>query len=165
MSQIKISKNYPKTPHRHIQTHGNFGDWNYEAKVSAQTLTQFTATNLDRDFIASVLIDLEKQNVVFNKPTTQVRDSYFIATHTDKKDPQNIKSQLQNDNTQSDPESNLFSNLPEPDLVSPDDNTVTASDIKEFSNINTNEPITVDNAISLEDEVQSIHFTVTTPAK
>ena len=128
-------------------------------------MTQFTATNLDRDFIASVLIDLEKQNVVFNKPTTQVRDSYFIATHTDKKDPQNIKSQLQNDNTQSDPESNLFSNLPEPDLVSPDDNTVTASDIKEFSNINTNEPITVDNAISLEDEVQSIHFTVTTPAK
>ena len=38
-------------------------------------------------------------------------DSYFIATHTDKKDPQNIKSQPQNDNTQSDPESNLFSNL------------------------------------------------------
>ena len=128
-------------------------------------MTQFTATNLDRDFIASVLIDLEKQNVVFNKPTTQVLDSYFIATHTDKKDPQNIKFQLQNDNTQSDPESNLFSNLLEPDLVSPDDNTVTASDIKEFSNINTNEPITVDNAISLEDEVQSIHFTVTTPAK
>ena len=119
-------------------------------------MTQFTATNLDRDFIASVLIDLEKQNVVFNKPTTQVCDSYFIATHTDKKDPQNIKFQLQNDNTQSDPESNLFSNLLEPDLVSPDDNTVTASDIKEFSNINTNEPITVDNAISLEDEV---HYT------
>ena len=44
-------------------------------------------------------------------------------------------------------------------------NTVTTSNTKEFSNINTNEPITVDKAISLEDEDQSIHFTVTTPAK
>ena len=44
-------------------------------------------------------------------------------------------------------------------------NTVTTSNTKEFSNINTNEPITVDKAISLEDEVQSIHFSVTTPAK
>ena len=44
-------------------------------------------------------------------------------------------------------------------------NTVTTSNTKEFLNINTNEHITVDKAISLEDEVQSIHFTVTTPAK
>ena len=44
-------------------------------------------------------------------------------------------------------------------------NTVTTSNTKKCSNINTNEPITFDTAISLEDEVQSIHFTVTTPAK
>ena len=43
--------------------------------------------------------------------------------------------------------------------------TVTTSNTKEFSNIKTYEPITVDKAISFEDEVQSIHFTVTTPAK
>ena len=55
--------------------------------------------------------------------------------------------------------------------VLPDDttpianNTVTASNTKEFSNINTNEPITVDKAISLKDEVQSMDFTVTTPVK
>ena len=42
---------------------------------------------------------------------------------------------------------------------------VTTSNTKEFSNIKTYEPITVDKAISFEDEVQSIHFTVTTPAK
>ena len=126
------------------------------------------ATNVDRDFIASVLNNLENQNVIFNKPTTQGYHSYSVAILKDKKGPQNIKSQPQ---TQSDPESNQFSNQPEPDLVSPDDttpivnNTVTASNTKEFSNINTNEPITVDKAISLEDEVQSIHFTVTTPAK
>ena len=44
-------------------------------------------------------------------------------------------------------------------------NTVTTSNTKEFSNTNTNEPILVNKAISLEDEVQSIYFTVTTPAK
>ena len=43
--------------------------------------------------------------------------------------------------------------------------TVTISNTKEFSNINTHEPITIDKAISLEDEVQSIHFTITKPAK
>ena len=34
------------------------------------------ATNVDRDFIASV---------IYNKPTTQGLDSYFIASHSDKK--------------------------------------------------------------------------------
>ena len=43
--------------------------------------------------------------------------------------------------------------------------TVTTSNTKVFSNIKTHEPITVDKAIRLEDEVQSIHSTVTTPAK
>ena len=43
--------------------------------------------------------------------------------------------------------------------------TVATSNTKKFSNINNHEPITVDKAISLEDEVQSMHFTVTTPAK
>ena len=121
------------------------------------------ATNIDRDFIASVLNDLEKQNVIYNKATTQGLDSYFIASHTDKEDSKNIRSQAQNDNTQSDPEPNLFSNQPGHDLVSPDDTTT--SNAKAFSNIKTHEPITVDKAISLQDEVQSIHFTVTTPAK
>ena len=121
------------------------------------------ATNIDRDFIASVLNDLEKQNVIYNKATTQGLDSYFIASHTDKEDPKNTRSQAQNDNTQSDPEPNLFSNQPGHDLVSPDDTTT--SNAKAFSNIKTHEPITVDKAISLQDEVQSIHFTVTTPAK
>ena len=79
-------------------------------------ISKSEATNLDRDFIASILNDLENQNVIFNKPTTQGLDSYSIATHTDKKDPQNIISQPQNDNTQSDPESNLFLNQPAPDL-------------------------------------------------
>ena len=34
------------------------------------------ATNLDREFIASVLNDLENQNVIYNKPTTQGFDSF-----------------------------------------------------------------------------------------
>ena len=81
------------------------------------------ATNIDRDLTASVLNDLQNQNVIYNKPTTQGLDSYFIASHTDKKDPKNTKSQAQNDNTQCDPEPNLFSNQPGHDLVSPDDTT------------------------------------------
>ena len=44
------------------------------------------ATNLDRDFIALVLNDLENQNVIYNKPTTQGVDSYFLASHIYKKD-------------------------------------------------------------------------------
>ena len=43
--------------------------------------------------------------------------------------------------------------------------TVTTSITKKFSNIKTREYITVDKAISLEDEVQFIHSTVTTSAK
>ena len=134
-------------------------------------ISKSEATNVDRDFIATVLNDLENQDVIFNKPATQGLDSYFTVTHTDNIDPKNIKSQPQNDNTQSDPESNLISNQSGLDLFSHDDttavvnNTVTTSNTKEFSNINTNEPITVNKAISLEDEVQSIHFTVTAPAK
>ena len=118
-----------------------------------------------------MLNDLENQNVIYNKQATQDLDSYFIASHTDKEDPKNIRSQAQNDNTQSDPEPNLFSNQPGHDLVSPDDktpivnSTVTTSNTKEFSIIKTHEHITVDKAISLEDEVQFIHSTVTTPAK
>ena len=130
-------------------------------------ISKSEATNIDRDFISLVLNDLENQNIIYIKPTTQDLDSYFIASHTDKEDPKNIRSQAQNDNTQSDPEPNLFSNQPGHDLVSPDDatpvvnNTVTASNTKEFPNFKTHEPITVGKAIFLEDEVQSIHFTVT----
>ena len=129
------------------------------------------ATNIDRDVIASVLNDLENQNAIYNKPTTQGLGSYFIASHTDKENPKNIRSQPQDNNTQSEPEPNLFSNQPGHGQVSPDDTTpimnitVTTSNTKEFPNINTYEPITVDKAISLEDEIQSINFTVTTPAK
>ena len=132
-------------------------------------MSKSEATNIDPDFIASVLNDLENQDVVYNKPTTQGLDSYFVASHPDKEDPKNIRSQPQHDNTQSDPEPNLFSN--QPDLVSPDDitlivnSTATTSNTKEFSNVNTHEPIPVDKAISIEDEAQSIRFTVTTPAK
>ena len=86
-------------------------------------ISKSEATNIDREFIASVLNDLQNQNVIYNKPTTQDLDSYFIASHTDKEDPKNIRSQAQNDNTQSDPEPNLFSNQPGHDLVSPDDTT------------------------------------------
>ena len=75
-------------------------------------ISQSQVTNVDRDFIATVLNDLENQNAICNKPTTQSLDSYFIVTHTDKQDPKNIKSQPQNDNTQFDPESNLISNQP-----------------------------------------------------
>ena len=50
-------------------------------------ISKSEATNVDRDFIVLVLNDLENQNVIFNKPTTQGFESYFIATHTDKKDP------------------------------------------------------------------------------
>lgn len=40
-------------------------------------------TNVDCDFIALVLNDLENENenIIFNEPTIQVLDSYFIATH------------------------------------------------------------------------------------
>ena len=134
-------------------------------------ISKSEATNIDREFIASVLNNLENQNVIYSKPTTQGLHSCFIASHTDKEDPKNIRSQPQNDNTQSDPEPNLFSDQPGHDLVSLDDTTpivngtVATSNTKEFSNINNHEPITVDKAISLGDQVQSIHFTVTTPAK
>ena len=110
-------------------------------------ISKSEATSIDCHFIASVLNDLENQNVIYNKPTTQSLDSYFIASHTDKKDPKSIKSQAQNDNTQSDPESNLFSNQPGHDLVSPDDttpivnSTVIAWNTKEFPNIKTHEPL------------------------
>ena len=43
--------------------------------------------------------------------------------------------------------------------------TVTTSNTKEFSNIKTYKHIIVDKAIPLEDEVQFIYSTVTTPAK
>ena len=86
-------------------------------------ISKSEATNVDCDFIASALNDLENQNVIYNKPTTQCLDSYFIASHTDKEDPKNIRSQPQNDNIQSDPEPYLFSNQPEHGLVSPDDIT------------------------------------------
>ena len=134
-------------------------------------ISKSEATSIDSLFISSVLNDLENQNVIYNKPTTQGLDSCFIASHTDKKDQKSIRSQAQNDNTQSDPEPNLSSNQPGHNLVSPVDitsivnSTVTTSNTKEFSNIKTHEPITVDKAISLKDEDQSMHFTVTTPAK
>ena len=35
-------------------------------------ISKSEATNIDRDFIASVLNDLENPNVIYNKPTTQV---------------------------------------------------------------------------------------------
>ena len=59
----------------------------------------------------------------------------------------------------------------EPDLVSPGDSpprinySVTTHNTKETSNIITNKPLTVDQPISLGDEVQPIYITVTTPAK
>ena len=62
-------------------------------------ISKSEATNVDRDFIASVLNDLENQNVIYNKPTTQGHDSYFIISRSDKKDPKSIKCQAQNDNT------------------------------------------------------------------
>ena len=62
-------------------------------------ISKSEAKNIDRDFIASVLNDLANQNVIYNKPTTQGLDSYFIASHTDKEDPKNIRSQAQNNNT------------------------------------------------------------------
>ena len=58
-------------------------------------ISKSETTNVDHNFIALVLNDLENRNVIFDKPTTQGLDSYFIATHTDKKDPKNIKSQPQ----------------------------------------------------------------------
>ena len=85
-----------------------------------------------------------------------------------KKDPQNVKSQRQNVKNQLDPDLNLFSNQPEPDLVLLNDttplvsNTITTANTKQFSNINVNEPLTVDKAISLDSDAQSIYFTITT---
>ena len=52
-------------------------------------ISKSEAINTDRDFIHSVLNDLQNQNVIYNKQ----------ATHTDKEDPKNIRSQAQNDNT------------------------------------------------------------------
>ena len=86
-------------------------------------ISKSEATKVDLDFIASVLNGLENQNVIFNKSTTQGLDLYFIVTHADKIYPKNIKSQPQNDNTQSDPEYNLISNQFGLDLFSPDDTT------------------------------------------
>ena len=90
-------------------------------------ISKSEATNIDRDFIPSVLNDLENQNVIYNKQATQGLDSYFIASHTDKEDPKNIRSQAQNNNTQSDPEPNLFSDQTGHDLVLPDDTTPTVN--------------------------------------
>ena len=110
-------------------------------------ISKSEATNVDRDFIASVLNDLENQNVIFNKPTTKGLDSYFIVTHTDKIHPINIKSQPQNYNTQSDPESNLISNQSGLDLFLPDDttavvnNTVTYQIQKNFQTLTPMSPL------------------------
>ena len=163
VSLIIIPKIYPITPQTHssIITSAieNIRRKSKRPDIDAihRQISKSEATNVDRDFITLVLNDLENHNVIFNKQATQGLDSYFVATHTDKKDPKNIKSRPQNDSTLSDLESNLFSNQLGPDLVSPEDttpivnNTVTTSNTKEFPNINTNEHITVDRAISLKD--------------
>ena len=97
------------------------------------------------------------------KPTTQCNGSPFIATHTDKKDLQNIKSPPQNDNT-------LFGQIWP--IVNP---TYTWSSFTwqynsthklETLNNNINKTVTVDKNISADDAVlRTIHFIVTTPAK
>ena len=46
---------------------------------------------------------------------------FYSNPYGQKKNPQNIKFQSQNDNTQPDPEPKQFSNQHEPDLVSHDD--------------------------------------------
>ena len=37
------------------------------------------ATNVDRDFIETIVVDLVNKNIIFNKPTAQGLDSYFIV--------------------------------------------------------------------------------------
>ena len=44
-------------------------------------ISKSETTNIDRDFIVSVLNDFENENVIYKKPTTQGLDSYFIAFH------------------------------------------------------------------------------------
>ena len=36
-------------------------------------------TNVDRDFIESIAVELVNKNLIFNKPTAQGLDSYFIV--------------------------------------------------------------------------------------
>ena len=37
------------------------------------------ATNVDRDFIETTAVDLVNKNIIFNRPTAQGLDSYFIV--------------------------------------------------------------------------------------
>ena len=165
MSLIKIQKIYPIKP----QTHSNPTSAietitdkikSKETDAIYHDISKSEATNVDRYFITSILNKLKSQNVIpiNQQPRATIR----------KKDPQNVKSQRQNVKNQPDPDLNLFSNQPEPDLVLLNDttplvsNTITTANAKQFSNINANEPLTVDKAISLDSDVQSIYFTVTT---
>ena len=53
-----------------------------DIEAICRDISESVAANVDVDFIASVLNDLENQNVIFNKPTTQGLDSYFITKKT-----------------------------------------------------------------------------------
>ena len=65
------------------------------------------ATNVDRDFIETNIVELVKKNVIFNKPTAQGLDSYFIVNA--KENSEVTKSAIGNENVDSN--SNISSDI------------------------------------------------------
>ena len=42
-------------------------------------VSKYVATNVDRDFIETIVVELINKDMIFNKPTAQGLDSYFIV--------------------------------------------------------------------------------------
>ena len=57
-------------------------------------ISKSEATNIDCDFIASVLNDLEKQSEIFKKPITQDLDSSILTTPNLIMNPTNFRNNL-----------------------------------------------------------------------
>ena len=65
------------------------------------------AANVDRDFIEAIIIGLAKKNIIFNKPTVQGLDSYFIVNA--KENSEVTESTIGNENVDSN--SNISSDI------------------------------------------------------
>ena len=53
-------------------------------------------TNADRDFVETIKVELVNKNIIFNKPTAQRLDSYFIINA--KENSQATNSAIANEN-------------------------------------------------------------------
>ena len=95
-------------------------------------VSKIVVTNVDRDFIETIVVELANKNIIFNKPPARGLDSYFIANS--KENSQVANSTIANENVNS--------------------NSNISSDINKSSNENTPNKIYADN-IEKENVIQS----------